>query len=130
MFGPYSTITSVTRDGRNEIDVVVEDASTKSSVRYEGIVPSRGYLPTRVESRIADRLNSQVKIQDFLEPRPGVWAARTLMWTAWSDDNDVDGKPILTSRTAFIVTRLEFGDEAQLQDEEFSPKLPNRYKGG
>lgn len=128
MFGLNPRIASVTRDGRTEIDVDVVDARSKSSVHYVGIVPSRGYLPTRVETRTGHRLKSQVELQDFFEPRPGVWAAKTIMWTAWSDDDDVDGKPILASRTKFTVTRLELGDDAQLQDEEFSLKLPDDVK--
>ncbi len=128
MFGPNPTITTVARDGHNEIDVDVVDAPSKSAVRYVGIAPSRGYLPTRVETRMGHRLISQVDLQDFFEPRPGVWAARTIMWTAWSDDDDVDGKPILASRTKFTVTRLELGDDARLQDEDFSLKLPDNVK--
>jgi hypothetical protein len=128
MFGPNPTITTVARDGHNEINVDVVDPPSKSVVRYVGIAPSRGYLPTRVETRTGDRLISQVEFQDFFEPRPGVWAARTIMWTAWSDENDVDGKPILASRTKFTVTRLELGDDAQLQDQEFSLKLPDNVK--
>ncbi len=128
MFGPNPTIAQITRDGRDEIDVEVADPQTKISVRYVGIAPSRGYLPTRVESRMGDRLQSQVEFQDFFQARPGVWAAKTIMWTAWSDESDVDGRPILGSRTKFTVTKLELGDDARLQDEDFRLKLPDDVK--
>ena len=128
MFGPNPKITQVTRDGRDEVDVVVDDLQTKISVRYVGIVPDRGYLPTRVETRTNGRLESQVDFQDFFQLRPGVWAAKTVLWTAWSADDDVDGKPIVASRTKFTVTKLELGDDAKLQDDEFKLKLPDDTK--
>ena len=128
MFGPNPKITQATRDGRDEVDVVVDDLQTKISVRYVGIVRDRGYLPTRVETRTNGRLESQVEFQDFFQPRPGVWAAKTILWTAWSADDDVDGKPIVASRTKFTVTKLELGDDAKLQDEDFKLKLPDDTK--
>ena len=124
MFGPNPKITQATRDGRDAVDVVVDDLQTKISVRYVGIVPDRGYLPTRVETRTNGRLESQVEFQDFFQPRPGVWGAKTVLWTAWSADDDVDGKPIVASRTKFTVTKLELGDDAKLEDDEFKIKLP------
>ncbi len=126
MFGPNSKITQTTRNGREEIDVVVEDPQSKLSVRYVGIAPDRGYLPTRVESRTGERLESQVEFEDFFQPRPGVWAAKTILWTAWAAD--VDGKPTVASRTKFTVTKLELGDDAKIQDEEFQLKLPDDVK--
>ncbi len=128
MFGPNPKITRTTRDGREELDVVQDVPEAKLSIRYVGIVPNRGYLPTRVETRSNDRLDSQIEFQDFFQPHPGVWAPKTIAWTAWSADNDANGKPIVAMSSKFTVTKLELGDNAKLQDEEFLLKLPDDVK--
>ncbi len=125
MFGPNPKIIRVNRDGHDALDVVIDDPQSKTSVRYLGIVPVRGYLPSRVETLIDNRLESQVEFQGFFQPQSGVWAAKTIVWTAWSANDDADGKPIVASRTTFTVTKLELGDYAKLQDDEFKLRLPN-----
>ncbi len=128
MFGPNPKIESRTRDGREELDVNVEYPSIKMSVRYHGIAPDRGYLPTSVESRSDDQLLSRIEFKDFFEPRPGVWAAKTILWTSWALQSDLDGSPIVESRSKFVVTRIQLGDEAKLEDAEFKIQLPESSK--
>ena len=67
-------------------------------------------------------------MQDFFEPRPGLWAAKTLKWTGWTTADDAAGKPIEFGRTTTTVTRLEIGDDAKLQPEEFQLPLPADVK--
>ena len=124
MFGPNPKITRTTRDGREEFHVLQELPEAKLAIRFYGIAPDRGYLPTLVETRINDRLDSAIAFGDFFQPRPGVWAPKTIDWIAYSKDNDAAGKPMIASRAKLTVTKLELGDDAKLQDDEFQLKLP------
>ena len=124
MFGPNPKIQQVTRDGNREWDVLVEDSVSGVSVKYVGISPVRGFLPTRVESRAGDRLQCLIELKDFFQPRADVWAAKSIHWTFWSDQDSADGNRLVTARTTFTVTRLELGDDADLDEAEFSLSLP------
>lgn len=124
MFGPNPKIQPVTRDGNREWDVLVEDSVSGVSLKYVGISPLRGFLPTLVESRAGKKLQGLIELDDFFQPRTNVWAAKTIHWTLWSDQDDADGNRIVTARTKFTVTRLELGDDAELDDAEFSLSLP------
>ena len=127
MFGANPKITRTIRAGREEFDVV-QFPGRKLSIHHIGIAPDRGYLPSRVEEWVDNRLESQTEFQDFFQPHPGVWAPKTIVWTAWSADNDANGKPIVAMSSKFTVTKLELGERAKLQDEEFQLKLPDGVK--
>ncbi|MBS0261064.1 MAG: carboxypeptidase regulatory-like domain-containing protein [Planctomycetes bacterium] len=107
------------QEGHNVWNVRVEYPDRKMVIQYFGVRPDRGYLPSRIEVSSNNQLDSRTEYQDFFEPAPGVWVAKTLVLEAFFLDRPAKRSGYTANRTKVTITRLELGEAAGLKEADF-----------